>query len=219
MTVSARWPSSTRRTTVMCVRQCASASDALPASMSDNESLLRADAPATSRRRVPHRPRPADRRHCPRDDLVQHLGDDGQGLIARQGDEALVKSGVGGTEAVGIHDHARLVRDEPPQLRDRRSPRSRRRDDANRDRLQQAARLVDVRQGHVARLQHQRRGTGRHALVRLVNDDATEHAAYHRDQAFRLENTERLAQRRPRHPEPLHQVRLVAERIPLGELP
>ena len=114
---------------------------------------------------------------------------------------------------------ARLVLDEPPQFRDRRSPRSRRRDDANRGRLQQAARLVDVRQGHVARLQHQRRGTGRHALVRLVHDDATEHAAHDRDQAFRLENAERLAQRRPRHPEPLHQVRLVAERIPLGELP
>ena len=98
-----------------------------------------------------------------------------------------------------------------------RRPRARG-DRPRRDRLEEAPRLEDVGQRHVARLEHERRGARRHPLVGLVHDDAAAHAAHDGDEALGLEDPQRLAQRRARHAEPLDEVGLVAERVAFRQL-
>ena len=69
-----------------------------------------------------------------------------------------------------------------------------------------AARLVDVAECDVARLQDEGRGTGRHALVGVMHDDAPEHAAHHGDESFGLEDAQGLPQRRAGDAEALDEV-------------
>ena len=71
-------------TTCMCARQCSSAASPSPASISSTRRSLGADAAAADRQRPDDVVGLADRGDGPGDDLVEHLGDDRQRLVAGQ---------------------------------------------------------------------------------------------------------------------------------------
>ena len=58
-----------------------------------------------------------------------------------------------------------------------------------------------------------------HPLVGFVDDHPAEHSADDGDEPLRLEDAERLAERRSRDAEPLDEIGLVSERVALGQLP
>ena len=89
---------------------------------------------------------------------------------------------------------------------------------ARRDRFEEASRFEDVGELDVARLEHECRRARRHSFVGGVHDDAAAHAAHDRDEAFGLEDPQRLAQRWSRDAEALHQVGFVPERVAFRQL-
>src|SRR5262249_13589794 len=70
----------------------------------------------------------------------------------------------------------------------------------------------------VARLQHQRGGSGREPFVGTVGDDAAVDPAHDGDEPLGLEDAERLAQRRSGHAEALDEIGLVTQRLAVAEL-
>ena len=203
----------------MCARQCSSAPAASPASISS--SSRRCDR--RPRRRVDNDPTAssvsAHRRDGADDDLVEHLGDDGEGLVPAEGDETLVERRVRDAEALGIFDRL------PLPCRSSCSARRPRRDGRACDAIalaasgsMQRARFEHVGERHVACPQDERRGARGHALVRFVDDHPAVHAADDGDQTLGFEDAQRLAQRRTRHPESFDEVRLASERLAFREL-
>ena len=82
MTVFACWPSMTRPTTVMCVRQCSSARVGLAGLDQRGQPLLRPDAPPPGGGGLAVGIGLAHGGDGPGDDLVEHLGHDREGLVA-----------------------------------------------------------------------------------------------------------------------------------------
>ena len=128
------------------------------------------------------------------------------------------KRALASAERLRVVDGLLLLVDQRAQRRRGRPARPRRGDDARGRGLDQAPRVVHVGERDVARLEHERRGPRRHALVGLVHDDAAQHAAHDGDEALRLEDAQRLAQRGPGDAESLDEVGLVTEGVALGEL-
>ncbi|CAI7975302.1 hypothetical protein FRAHR75_170069 [Frankia sp. Hr75.2] len=77
---------------------------------------------------------------------------------------------------------------------------------------------MDVRERHVAGLEHEGRGARRHPLVGPMGDDSAEDTAFDRDQPLGLEYAQCFAQGWAGDPEAFHQVRLVAERFSLRKI-
>ena len=186
--------------------------------MQIEQAFLRTDAPPAHRQRTDDVVAAAHRGDRAGDDLAEHLGDDGQRLVARQRHEPLVECRVRDAERSGSSIAVFFVADQRAQLLDRGAPPALRRDRPGRDRFEQAPRFEHVGERDVARLEHERGRARGHALVGLVDDDAAAHAAHDGDETFGLEDAQRFAQRRPRHAEPLDEVGLVAERVALGQL-
>ena len=160
MTDFASWPIITLPTASMCARQWASASMLAPMAMSSMSRSCERMPRWRTAQRVAARLRLADRGDGAGDDLVEHLGDDAQRLVAGEADQALVEAGVGVPERLGVVDDRALLLDQRPELVDRLASR-RRREDAHRGRLDHAAGLVHVAEGDVARLEHATRRCGR----------------------------------------------------------
>jgi hypothetical protein len=125
---------------------------------------------------------------------------------------------VGEGEALRVLDRLLFLIDQAVQLGDRGAAAAVGGDRPRGERLEQRASLEDVRERHVAGAKHQRRRPRRHPLVRLVDDHAAVHAPDHGDEVFRLEDAQRLPQRRSRDAESLHELGLTSQRVALGEL-
>ena len=121
MTVLEPWPSITRLTMDIWDRQCSSASWACPLLISST----RRSCDRIPRRRVAIEPHvvltPAHGRHGPHHDLVEHLGQNAEGLIAGKRHEALVEAGVGMAERIGILQCRPLLVDQEQKFVGRRS--------------------------------------------------------------------------------------------------
>ena len=129
-----------------------------------------------------------------------------------------VEAGVGLAEGDRIVERLFLLVDQLAQLPRGGSPAGRPGDGGRGHGFDQATGVVDVGQRHVARLQHQGRGPGRHLAAGLVDDDPTERAPHHGDEALGLEDAQGLAQRRAGHAEALDEIGFTAERVALGQL-
>ena len=219
--MDAPWPSITVPTTCMCERQCSSAAGAVARLDEVEQPLLRTDSAPAYRQRPEAVVGLAHRGHGPHDDLVEHLGDDAQRLVAGRATRAVGGSAAFATpNSLRVLDRVLLRRaiSARSSLTAAVRPRAPSRCDAGRDRFEQAPRLEDVGERHVARLQQECGRAGGHPLVRLVDDDATAHAAHDGDEALGFEDPQRLAQRRAGHAEAFDEVGLVTQRVAFGQL-
>ena len=161
----------------------------------------------------------AHRGDGPSHDLVEHLGDDAQRLVAAERDEPLVEGGVGHAERLRVRDRGLFVGHQVTKLRDDRLAPAVGGDGPGRQRFELGPGVEDVGERDVAALQHHRRGARRHALVGLVHDHAAADTPDDGDEALGLEDAQGFAQRGAGDTEALDQVGLVAQRVALGELP
>ena len=151
------------------------------------------------------------------DDPVDHLLEDGQRLVAGRLHEQTVellleeddprRVAVGRLALVDVHLH-RFQHPVRPAVRQR----------GERGELDRLPRRVDVGERRAAELEDQTCVARGDVTVGGVDPRATARAAPHADERFRFEDPERLAERRSRHAELLHERALRRERVAFLEL-
>jgi hypothetical protein len=131
------------------------------------------------------------------DHFVEHLGHDGQCLIARQLDQLFMELGVRQAERLRVTNRLLFFGDQRPQSASVPPVLTTGRDHPNCRRFQDRPGLEDVGQGDVPGLEDQCRRAGGQPPVGSVHDNAALHATNDGNQALCLENPQGLPKRGP----------------------